>query len=438
MNDHIAKLTSSISSLTTKSSAVSSAKVVELSKKNRHLSAELNAVKSKFKGLEENLRELENSLARKDEQLMLSETMSMSEPPSELQILSEKLEKTNRKVFEILNQNTQLKNELKMAQKCLQQEIGGSVNIAQLMVGNSNWRGRAEQIAMLQSKVAEFKDKLETSSSFDSCDESSRLPLKRLESMRRLEIDSLQKELEECKTQLDDLKQKVVALRTRNKSLAEEATDYKLKTLSLLEKASHDDEFIKKLNENISMVKNECTHKTDEMKKEFERMEQESAYEIQNLQCELQSQEKLIKDKDNEIANLKISIEQLEANIRDISGDFLFSCRQMSKDDYTMLLKNLEEEKNNLLNMMQQQVERLDKESVKVSEQHDTITKQRIKISRLEAKLKEVEAEKEAHKAKHRRAVRIREYSRNQSNNSLQTARTNAQAMAEIDKYTFK
>ena len=152
--------------MTSECSAASSAKVVELSKKNRHLTAELTAVKFKFKSLEQNLRDLENSLAEKDDQLKLSETQSNveSNSPSEVQMLTEKLEKTNKKVFEILNQNTQLKNELKIAQKCLQQEIGENVNIAQLMCGSSNWRGRAQQIAMLQSKIADLKDKLETSS----------------------------------------------------------------------------------------------------------------------------------------------------------------------------------------------------------------------------------------------------------------------------------
>lgn len=43
--------------------------------------------------------------------------------PNEIQIMSEKLEKATKKVFEVLNQNTLMKNELKIAQKCLQQEI---------------------------------------------------------------------------------------------------------------------------------------------------------------------------------------------------------------------------------------------------------------------------------------------------------------------------
>ena len=259
--------------------------------------------------------------------------------------------------------------------------------------------------------------------------------------MRRLEVDSLKKELNDCKIQLEEVKHKLIAFKTRNKNLSDEANNYKLKTLDLLEKSSRDEEFVKCLNEQISLMEHEFDYKTNEMKKEILRVEhskEESENEIQKLRCQMQIQQDLINDKNNEITNLKISIEQLENNIRESSGDFLFSCRQMSKDDYTKLLKNLEQEKNDLLGFMQQLNERLDKESVKVSEQNDTINKQRVRISRLESKLKEVEAEKEAAKVKHRRSLRISEYSRNQSNDNIQIVQSNDQTSAEIDKYKIK
>lgn len=442
LNDRIAKLTNSIDSLTIECSSVSTAKVVELSKKNRHLTAELNAVKSKCKSIGESQQNLQKLLTEKDEQLKQNETASIDEHPlpSEIQILTDKLDRSNKKVFEILNQNTQLKNELKMSQKCLQQEIGDNVNVTQLMSSTSNWRGRAQQIQMLHSKVTDLKGKLEMTS-FDSYDETASLPLKRLDSLRRLEIDTLNRDLNECKSQLDDLKQKNVALKIRNKNLSDDSNSYKLKTLDLLEKSARDEEFIKCLNEQILMMKFECNHKTEEMKKEVERVEQKkqnSDNEIEQLQCQIQNQDELLAEKNDEITKLKITIDNLEINLRDISHDFLFSCRQMSKDDYVTLLKNLEKEKNDLLSFMQQLNERLDKESMRVSEQHDTIHKQRLKISRLEAKLRELEAEKEATKAKNRRAMRINEYSRKNSHESINSNRSSEQQTNEIDKYKFK
>jgi chromosome segregation ATPase len=378
----------------------------------------------------------------KEEQQLPQEIVPPS--PSEIQVLTEKLDKSTRRVFEVLNQNTQLKNELKMAQKCLQQEIGENVNVSQLLSGNSNWRGRAQEIGLLKNKIADLKEKFETSS-FDSYDEASRMPLKRLESMRRLEVESLSKELEECKSQLEEVKTKFIALKTRNKNLSDDSNNYKLKTLDLLEKSSRDEEFIKCLNEQIAMLKYECNHKTEEMKKEVERAENAKAIaevEIEQLHCQLNNLQESLSEKDNEIGSLKHAIEELEHSVREMSGDFLFSCRQMNKDEYIKLLKNLEEEKNNLLNYMQQLNERLDKESMKVSEQQDTIHKQKSKILRFEAKIKEFENEKTALKAKHRRTMRINEYSQSHSSSSIASVRpathSKEKFIAEIDKQKFK
>lgn len=442
LNERISKLTNSINSLTIECSAVATAKVAELSKKNRRLTSELQSVKSKCKQIENSHHDLEVLLKEKLEQLKPVEENPPA--PSDLQVLNDKLEKSNKKVFEILNQNTQLKNELKMAQKCLQQEIGENITVAQLLSGSSNWRGRAQQITMLNSKINELKEKIDATS-YDSYDEGSRLTLKRLESIRRMEVESLNKELDECKSQLDDLKQKVVAFKTRNKNLSDDVSNYKFKTLDLLEKSQRDDEYIKSLNEQILMCKYEFNHKLDDMKKEIERSEmiqQDGEIEVQKLQCQLHNQAESMNEKDNEIVNLKLAIDQLETNLRDMSNDFLFSCRQMSKEQYMTLLKSLEEEKGNLMSLFEQLTERLNKESTKTCEQNDTINKQRQKIARLEADLREVEAEKEASKAKHRRSLRISEYSRTASNSSVVSARpstrSNDRLIAEIDKYKFK
>lgn len=324
------------------------------------------------------------------------------------------------------------------------QEIGESFSVQQIISGNSNWRGRAQQISMLNSKISELREKLE-SSSFDSYDEVSRIPLKRLESMRRLEVESLTKELEECKIHLDDVKQKVIALKIRNKNLSDDVNNYKLKTLDLLEKSERDEEFIKCLNEQIAMLKYECNHKTGEMKKEVDRAEnfkKDAEVENEKLQCQLKNQEEILNAKESEILNFKQAIEELEQSVREMSGDFLFSCRQMNKEEYVKLLQNLEDEKKNLLSYMQDLNARLDKESVKVSEQQDTILKQRSKISQLESKMREIESEREASKVKNRRTLRINEYSRSVSNSSIASARpmtkSKEKLTTEIDKYKFK
>lgn len=74
-----------------------------------------------------------------------------------VQALTEKLNVTKGKLFEQLNQNAQFKNELKIAQKCIQQEIGEHINLTTLASSNTTWRGRAQQIAALNNRIAELK-----------------------------------------------------------------------------------------------------------------------------------------------------------------------------------------------------------------------------------------------------------------------------------------
>lgn len=65
------------------------------------------------------------------------------------------------KLSEVRNANFQFKNELKLANKWLQQEIGASFDSLQsLTSSNSGWRGRAQIIIDLQQKNYELKEKL--------------------------------------------------------------------------------------------------------------------------------------------------------------------------------------------------------------------------------------------------------------------------------------
>lgn len=446
LQDRIQSMEQALNSITLECSAVSSQKIADLSKSNRNLNSKLLSVTTKYREMEDNYHRLERQLESKINLLKEYEKPKNQErPPSptEIQILTENLEKTKRKLFEAENSNLQLRNELKMAHKCLQNEIGcDSINLSQILNSNSNWRGRSQQIQMLQSKISELKEKLDSidSDSFDI----SNLPLKRLESVRRMEISSLTEELNDCKNELNELRSKVSALKTRNKNLTDEVTNYKVKTLDLMEKSKNDDDLVKCLNEKISMIKFECEHKLSEKEKEMAKIEQSSndtKLKSQKLECDLNDALHTLSDKEQEIANLKSLNEELENNLRGISGDFLFSCRNMNNHDYVNLVKTLEQEKNHLLDMIEELNKRLNKQSVLESDQHDIISKHRIKISRLEAKIKELENEKEAERQKHRRGIRINEYSRTLNGmnvNNRPSTKSNEKLLSEIDRLKFK
>lgn len=416
LRDRNAILDHKLNTIDIERSSISSQKISELSKSNRNLNAHLNSMRNKLRESELKLAQLEREVFEKE--LALKEQKQrekMQEPPepSEIHRLHEELDRTQKRFFDIKNQNCQLKNELKMAHKCLQQEVGSDVNFSQILNGTSNWRGRAQQISILQSKIAELKEKFE--SDYESFDSSP----KNLDSIRRLEIDSLNKELDDCKNELEDLKQKVVALKTRNKNLGDDLNNYKLKTLELMEKSKNDDSYIESLNQKISMTKFECEHQINEMEKKIQQVEEiksQSSLDVQKLNCEIDNLKEVMTEKDKEINKLKSERDELENNLKSVTGDFLFSCRDMSKENYVGLMETLENEKSQLINMMRDLNERCNRASLKENEQQEVIIKQRNKIARLEGKIREFENEAEARKAKHRRSIRINEYSRSTTN----------------------
>ncbi|KAJ7403677.1 coiled-coil domain containing 13 [Willisornis vidua] len=122
---------------------VAAAKIVELAKKNREITAESESERARVKQLNHKVKELERE----------------AESP-EVKALQEKLNTANFKVMEYRNQLQSSKQELKMTQKLLASEIGEDVNIQSLLANSGSWRGRAQQILVLQNKVRELEIKL--------------------------------------------------------------------------------------------------------------------------------------------------------------------------------------------------------------------------------------------------------------------------------------
>jgi chromosome segregation ATPase len=443
MRDKNSSLDHKLSTLAIECSSISTQKISDLSKSNRHLNSKLSSMKTRCRELEMKLLQLERINFEKD--VELKEQKQKERPheiaePSVIQQLQDDLERTKRRLFESSNQNLQLKNELKMAHKCLQQELGSDANISQILNGTSNWRGRAQQISILQNKISELKEKFD--SDFESF-EAARIPPKRLESARRLEIESLNKELDDCKVELEDVRQRLTALKTRNKNLGDDLNNYKLKTLELMEKSKNDDSYIQCLNEKVSMTKYECNHKIEEMRKQIEQVQrnkEDSDFEVQKLQSQIENMNQIIEQKEKDISDLNSEKEDLENNLKNVTGDFLFSCRDLSKENYVEMMKTLEDEKTQLLSMMRDLNERCNRASLKENEQHDVIMKMKTKIARLESKIKDFENEKETRKDKHRRSIRISEYSRSMSGSTISrpASRMQENRVAAIDSLKLR
>ncbi|XP_061852990.1 coiled-coil domain-containing protein 13 isoform X2 [Colius striatus] len=152
---------------------VAATKIVELAKKNREITAEAECEKAKVKQLSNRVKELERELQRAIEKIhslgggdtgikqsalkMVEENLDES---PKVKALQEKLTAANFKVMEYRNQLQSAKQELKMTQKLLANEVGEDVNIQSLLTNSGSWRGRAQQILVLQSKIRELENQL--------------------------------------------------------------------------------------------------------------------------------------------------------------------------------------------------------------------------------------------------------------------------------------
>ncbi|XP_071416291.1 coiled-coil domain-containing protein 13 isoform X2 [Pithys albifrons albifrons] len=254
---------------------VAAAKIVELAKKNREITAESESERAKVKQLNHKVKELERELQAAVEKIhslggaaegIKKSTLKMLEgnlaESPEVKALQEKLNTANFKVMEYRNQLQSSKQELKMTQKLLANEIGEDVNIQSLLANSGSWRGRAQQILVLQNKVRELEIKLgqtktrrsliEIDEDFLALEDPSKLSaqekhllkLRSLEKEKKEALERLSREHDALQKSHEEVKKKLDASKARNRTLCGELKILKGQIVTLLEKGQHDDELI--------------------------------------------------------------------------------------------------------------------------------------------------------------------------------------------------
>lgn len=142
----------------------------------------------------------------------------------------------------------------------LEKLMSGSTDNSE--TGFYSWRGRAQQIILLKSKVKEWKRRYENasaspksstssttgsmSSTFD-VDDRNRQQLEKLEHKARVELAETKKEVVEKNEIIADFKLKVEALNARNRTLEKTIQDLKVKLGRVLEKTNTDNKLIEAL-----------------------------------------------------------------------------------------------------------------------------------------------------------------------------------------------
>lgn len=146
----------------------------------------------------------------------------------------------------------------------LAKEIGDDEDIEKYIGNPEGYRGRAQQIHILKSKLRKQRQQMNeetnvgtstTNESPPHCiDEKARATVSKIEQGRRHDSMELQKRLEDKKHKSKKLKFEIASIQARNRILEDSVSDLKVKMGRLLEKASVDAKLINALREELSNV----------------------------------------------------------------------------------------------------------------------------------------------------------------------------------------
>ncbi|XP_033375876.1 coiled-coil domain-containing protein 13 isoform X6 [Parus major] len=215
---------------------VAATKIVELAKKNREITAEFESERARVKQLNYKVKELERELQAATEKIHSLGGDAAGIKESTLKILEGNL--------------------------ILAKEVGEDVNIQSLLTNSGSWRGRAQQILLLQTRVRELEHKLSqnkiTASLLEvdegflafphsrklSVQEKNLLKIRSLEKEKRESLEKLAEQYNTLQKNHEELKKKLDASRARNQVLCGEVKILNGQIGTLLEKGKHDDELL--------------------------------------------------------------------------------------------------------------------------------------------------------------------------------------------------
>ncbi|XP_076093480.1 coiled-coil domain-containing protein 13-like [Mytilus galloprovincialis] len=343
-------------------------KIVELSKKVRELTAELQSEKTKVKQYGKKCMELQNQISNipGETRSMLGSAISLNsqldekkENEVDVKGLQDKLRHTENKMSEYRIQCSTLKNEIKMAQKVLQQEIGTeNISIQSLMNQQSSWRGRAQQIISLQQKVEELKGKLENSKpkEYDleremlgnssarkrTGDDRHREQLRKIDKEKKEAQERAANEFKALESDHESLKKKLDAAKSRNSVLSKEIKSFKQQMQTMVQKGQHDDELIEalmlqqaqlqKMLEQTSETKTLTEVDSREKVKQMEMKKQHDNNIVQQLKIIVAEKETKVHALEDEIKQLKLNHLQ-KAQMENANMLFQPSNRPQSSND---------------------------------------------------------------------------------------------------------
>ncbi|XP_041987953.1 coiled-coil domain-containing protein 13 isoform X2 [Aricia agestis] len=294
-----------------KSAGIISDKISALCKQNRHLVAEVESYKTKVSKLERKLNEIEMKTKEPEKpEHCQCKTEPIDNDPDEVKELNNKLNAVNKKLYESKNKNLELKNDILVATKILQQEIGDKfINIKDLQNDLAGWKGRAQQIVLLQAKIQELEEKLNGNQK-DNIEVKGKDHIQKIreyELKRKNEVDLAMRELDRVKQENFELKRKLDGSRCRIRNLECDIGMFRQKIQTFTEKSQHDDLLV---SEQRNQIKNLELH--------YEELLKENTNKMYKLKSEVKEFQIMISNNDSKVKALSEQLSEKTRKIQDI------------------------------------------------------------------------------------------------------------------------
>ncbi|CAK9830986.1 Coiled-coil domain-containing protein 13 [Anthophora retusa] len=407
---------------------VATVKIIELSKRCREQTAEIEVLKSKCKNLEDNLTNKETELENERRERECTKVDPSSQKSTEndqpkededrTKNLLEKLQQTQAKLYESKNTCASLKQEINKLHKLLCSEIGENVNYANLLTQPGGWRGRAEQIYLLQQKVAELQSKL---SDYEGTQKTSTAPaerrnlatLRNVERERRRQIEDSAKQLRQAEIAVEGQKRKLEASKARIKVLEHELNVARGNIAILKEKRTHDDHLIETLGSRLKTAEMKHQEREVDMKNREERMERECTNlknDLQSAQLQIDRLRRKLEEREIEIDKLrngsvsnatgevkarKIVQTEVQLNHFQQTDSLPPTVRSTCEpNEYVTLALAAEAERERLLELITVLNRRLDKEKHDADTLSHAFRNEKNKSAKLELKIRKLETER--------------------------------------------
>ena len=308
--------------------------------------------------------------------------------------MKKKLKEKEARIVKLRNDSQKYKIDLDKALKIIEREVGEGQSIDDILKSDSNWKGRAQKIEALQSKIKKLKVEFGDSTSTFTMNTEFAAPKthaeKNLETLgvnRARELEKLKEELVEIRDKYDSLNQKYKGACSRKVAVENEMKELKSlmasKVKILLDKTENDDKLINMLRSEVTKLKSGKGAKTASSKtKSLESNNEELIYSLKNENAILK----------NNIIVLQAQSEKKEAKINELMKNCIGAPSEEIEERDTYIYE-LEQKVEELTRQTQEKFTRKSQtESEKIikdlSQQN---AKLRLKVSDLSEKLRETQ-----------------------------------------------